>query len=126
MGFHIANASMGEVLSTKTKPGLAVNRHISAYVASTNNIKQIEIIRNGEVLKTFSPKDNRFEFTYDDMEAIDPIALVGNHQEFPFIYYFLRVTEVGGHTAWSSPIWVDVQESTASPMKKVAVKKIKK
>jgi hypothetical protein len=126
MGFHIANASMGEVLSTKSKPGLAINRHISAYVASPNNIKHVSIIRNGKVLKTFTPKDTRFEFTYDDMEPIEKLAIEGKYQEFPFVYYFLKLTEVGGHTAWSSPIWIDVQESTAVPMKKAAVKKAKK
>ena len=60
------------------------------------------------------------------MEPIEKLAIEGKYQEFPFVYYFLKLTEVGGHTAWSSPIWIDVQESTAVPMKKAAVKKAKK
>jgi hypothetical protein len=126
MGFQIAGADMGEVLNTKSKPGLSINRHISAYVATPDMIKRIEIIRNGEVLKTFTPKDNRYEFTYDDMQPLDKHALETKNQEFPFVYYFLKITESSGHTAWSSPIWIEMQNSQATMPKKTATKKAKK
>jgi Protein of unknown function (DUF3604) len=126
VGFHIAGSIMGEVLNTKAKPGLAINRHISAYVASPDTIKSVEIICNGTVLKTFHPKETRIEFTYDDMRSIQELAIETKNQEFPFVYYFLRVTEASGHMAWSSPIWIEVQSQTPGAVKKVASKKAKK
>lgn len=126
IGFTIAGASMGEVLNTTQKPGLIYNRHIVAYIASQDTIKSIEIIRNGVVLKTINPKDNRFEFTYDDMENMAGITLESKIQEFPFIYYFIKVIESSGHTAWSSPIWIESQTHDTSIVKKSAVKKTKK
>ncbi|MGZ3733050.1 MAG: DUF3604 domain-containing protein, partial [Parachlamydiaceae bacterium] len=32
----------------------------------------------------------------------------------PFVYYYLRVTQVDGHMAWSSPIWVDYIPGSAT------------
>lgn len=126
IGFHIAGAGMGEVLNTKAKPGLAINRHITAYVASNDMIKEIEIIRNGKVLKTFSPKETRFELTYDDMESLAQHAIESDLQEFPFVYYYMRVKEKSGHMAWSSPIWIELQGAAPAPAKKTAAKKTKK
>ena len=51
---------MGSEISTATKPGLNINRHISGYVAGTSKLKQIEIIRNGDVIHTFQPDDLLF------------------------------------------------------------------
>lgn len=126
IGFNIAGSGMGEVLNTKQKPGLGYNRHISVYVAAQDTIKSIEIIRNGSVLKTINPKDNRLEFTHDDMENIANIVLETKNQEFPFIYYFLKITESSGHIAWSSPIWIEMQTSDVSMPKKTVSKKAKK
>lgn len=126
IGFTIAGAGMGEILNTKQKPGLAYNRHISSYIASQDTIKSIEIIRNGEVLKSFNPKDNRYEFTFDDMENIANVVLNSKKQEFPFIYYFIKVIEASGHTAWSSPIWVEMQTNEVATVKKTVSKKAKK
>lgn len=126
IGFTIAGAHMGDVLNTKQKPGLAFNRHIDCYIASESTIKSIEIIRNGEVLKSFTPKDNRFEFTYDDMENINNVYLESSMHEHPFVYYFLKITESSGHTAWSSPIWVEVHNKEAPSAKKTVTRKTKK
>lgn len=126
IGFNIAGANMGDILNTKAKPGLSFNRHISAYIAAQDSIKTIEIIRNGTVLKSFAPKENRFEFTYDDMENMANIALESKLQEFPFIYYFIKVTETSGHTAWSSPIWVEMHSREGIAPKKTVSKKAKK
>jgi hypothetical protein len=126
LGFSIAGSSMGEVLNTKSKPGLVINRHISAYIAAPDTIKSVELILNGEVLKSFNPKNSRFEFTYDDMQSLHEIALKTENQEFAFIYYFLKVTETSGHCAWSSPIWVEVQDNGPPVVRKMAVKKAKK
>lgn len=109
VGFYIAGHPMGSELSTEKKPGLAVNRHISGYVATTADIKTIEIVRNGEVLHTFTPQGYYFDYHHDDMDKLSQITIKGKG-EHPFAYYYLRVTQADEHMAWSSPIWVDFIE----------------
>lgn len=107
LGFEIAGHSMGTELDTKLKPGLAVNRHLTGYVAGTAPLSKVEIIRNGEVIKTFSVKESTFEFAYDDAEDMKQILLDGDGERSPFIYYYVRVLQEDHHMAWSSPIWID-------------------
>lgn len=114
VGFYIAGQRMGSELLTTTKPGLHVNRHISGYVAGTAKIKEVEIIRNGEVIHTLHPDGYYFDYYYDDQENLEKVSLDGQGKE-PFAFYYLRVTQEDGHIAWSSPIWIDA----------VQVKKIK-
>lgn len=108
LGISLAGVPMGGETSTATKHGLRVNRHISGYVAGTDNIKTIEIIRNGKVIKTFEPEGYSLEFTFDDMTPLEKVVITPKDKKPPFVYYYLRVTQEDGHTAWSSPIWVDL------------------
>jgi len=110
VGFHVAGAPMGSELSTAQKPGLVINRHLSGYVAGTAKLKTIEILRNGKVIKTFTPNEYHCDYYYDDMENISS-ALIAITDKVPFVYYYLRVTQVDDHIAWSSPIWIDYAES---------------
>lgn len=115
VGFYVAGGRMGSELSAASKPGLAVNRHISGYVAGTAKLKKVELIRNGTVIHTFSPTQYFFDYTYDDQDNCEKIALNGGEKP-PFVFYYLRVTQEDGHMAWSSPIWVDFNAQTA-PLK---------
>ncbi|NDD58366.1 MAG: DUF3604 domain-containing protein [Chlamydiae bacterium] len=107
VGFSIAGSLMGAELNTKAKPGLGFNRHITGFVAGTTGIKEVSIIRNGEVLHTFHPKESYFEFAHDDSESIQKIAYPAKDEKPPFCYYYLRTQQEDGHIAWSSPIWID-------------------
>lgn len=109
LGLSLAGVPMGGETTTATKHGLKVNRHLSGYVAGTANIKTIEIIRNGKVIHTFEPNGYSLEFTYDDMTPLDKVVITPKDKKPPFAYYYLRVTQEDGHTAWSSPIWVDLE-----------------
>lgn len=110
LGFFIAGACMGSELNTKAKPGLIFNRHITGFVATTEPIKEIVIIRNGVPFKTINPAQTDYEFAVDDTDSITKISLQSPDERPPFIYYYLRVTQENGHIAWSSPIWVDQTE----------------
>jgi hypothetical protein len=128
VGFAIAGALMGSELSTKAKPGLSYNRHITGYVAGTTTIKEVSIIRNGEIFQTFSPKEIYFEFAFDDTEALHKALLPGKDEKPPFAYYYLRVVQDNGHIAWSSPIWIDYADvpppSPVAPPAKKPKKKV--
>lgn len=127
LGFSIAGFIMGSELSTKAKPGLAYNRHITGYAASNNTIDTIEIIRNGKVFKKYQPKSNTFEFTLDDGDLLSDILLFSTQENLPFVYYYLRVIQEDGNIAWGSPIWIDYMQDkgAASSGKKSVTKKSK-
>lgn len=111
LGFDIAGSIMGSEISLAKKPGLAFNRHISGFVVGTGPVEKIEIIRCGKCLETIVPESETAEFTYDDMDNLDKIALPPGVNETPFVYYYVRVTQKDGHVAWSSPIWIDLDKA---------------
>lgn len=114
VGLSLAGAAMGSQISTEAKPGLTLNRHLAGYVAGTAPLKAIEIIRNGKSIKTFTTENYFLDFTYDDMTPLEDVVLPAANGKLPFAYYYLRVTQVDGHMAWSSPIWVDLAPSKKS------------
>ncbi len=125
LGFSIAGVFMGSELSTKTKPGLNFNRYITGYIAGTDSIREITIIRNGIPFHTIHPKASQIEFTWDDMDPLSKIALNSSGEKPPFVYYYIRVVQENGHVAWSSPIWIDLVNNDAASAPE-PVKKIKK
>lgn len=126
--FQISGTMMGQEVSTGDKPGLAINRHISGSAAGTTDLDKVEIIRNGEVIKTFKPiKGYSLEYEFDDLTDISKVLLEDKNKKTPFIFYYIRVTQADGHIAWSSPIWIDYvkltpQERKAKRMQRTPVK----
>lgn len=110
VGLYLAGSPMGSEVSTANKPGLLVNRHLSGYVAGTDKLKSVEIIRNGKVIKSFNPDNYSLDFVFDDLVPMEKVAIQSkdNKKSPPFVYYYLRVIQEDGHMAWSSPIWVDL------------------
>jgi len=118
IGFSIAGTKMGEEVSTAEKPGLSMNRHIAGFVAGTENLKTVEIIRNGKVIHTLKPKETyHIDFTYDDLEELGKVALTPDSKGTRFCYYYIRATQEDGHIAWASPIWIDLVELSPSERK---------
>jgi hypothetical protein len=115
LGVTVAGHLMGSELSTAQKPGLHVNRHIAGYVVGTSKIEKVEIIRNGEVLHLYKPKNQSFDFEYDDMTPLQDVIIKESETKATFIFYYIRVTQSDGHMAWSSPIWVDYTPQPKRP-----------
>lgn len=107
-GLEIAGAPMGSELNTKAKPGLEYNRHITGYAVGLDHIKEVLIIRNGKPFHTFNPKDDTYEFAFDDEEPLENVVLKQKGEVPPFVYYYMRVEQEDGHIAWTSPIWIDL------------------
>jgi len=118
VGLFLAGHPMGSALDTETKPGLAINRHLSGFVAGTEPLIAVEIIRNGKVIETFSSEDYFLDIAYDDMEPLEKVTITPSDKKPPFVYYYLRVIQEDGHMAWSSPIWVDLHQEPAKSKKK--------
>ncbi len=128
VGLSLAGLPMGSETTTAAKHGLLINRHLAGYVVGTNKLKRVEIIRNGKVLQTFTPEGNSFDFTYDDMVPLQKVTIDAKDKKPPFVYYYLRVIQEDGHTAWTSPIWVDYIPPAPGSKKpvKVVAKPVKK
>ncbi len=105
---NIAGVPMGGESSTGDKPGFAVNRHITSTVAGTTDLAKVELVRNGQVIHTITPK-NSYNVTigFDDFSPLNKVTINAKDGKPPFVYYYIRVTQEDGHMAWSSPIWID-------------------
>ncbi len=123
LGFNIAGARMGSELSTKAKPGLVYNRHITGYISGTAPLSEIAIIKNGTIWKIFSVKENSFDIVCDDSEHLSKCLLPTQEETVSFCYYYLRITQEDGHMAWSSPIWIDHSSTDTSGNGKKTKKK---
>lgn len=119
VGLSIAGSPMGSELSTLTKHGLLVNRHLVGYVAGTTQLEKVEIIRNGKVIHTIIPEGYSTNFTYDDMVPLEKAIIDAKDKKPPFAYYYIRALQQDGHMAWSSPIWVDYVPGSATGKSKI-------
>lgn len=95
LAYQIGDALMGE--ETQLRPGEDATLKIK--VSGTAEIKEIQIVRSGEVILT-APKpspteDHRVNLDFTDSNTPDGSS-----------YYYVRVTQEDGAIAWGSPIWV--------------------
>ena len=66
-------------------------------VSGTNAVKEVRLIKNGKLWKTFNPAEQSVRFKL----SIAPDPLEGQED-----YYFVELEQSDGNRAWSSPIWV--------------------
>lgn len=83
----------------------AGKNELSIIAAGQADIDTVEIIRNGEVIKTFEPDGFSFTGNFEDTAEFDEICLDSKHLG-KFVYYYVRVRCKSGSTAWSSPVWI--------------------
>lgn len=83
-------APMGSEL--KVPAGQAV--HIDISVLGTKEVK-VELVKNNKVVRTWEPESRACDAAWEDNDRSSSD------------YYYLRITQLDEHMAWSSPIWVD-------------------
>jgi len=81
------------------------NREIKISSAASEDIKSIEIIRNGKLIKSFKIDDWQAELCWCDNDDSDELFIDSPYHN-RFIYYYTRVSCFNGATAWSSPVWL--------------------
>lgn len=119
VGLFVAGQGMGSELSSALKPGLHINRHVTGFCAGTANLKSVELIRNGQVVKKFPTHSHTLDFEFDDTDILSKLALKSPDGRPPFLFYYLRILQEDGHMAWSSPIWIDyIAEKSTSKSNK--------
>jgi hypothetical protein len=83
------------------------DRDFRCVVAGTERLQSVELIRNNEVIATLEPDALTLTATISDQEPLDGVWLEPSQEMTdPFAFYYLRITQVDGHQAWTSPIWV--------------------
>lgn len=89
--FNVSGYKMGE-------RGKADKIMVNSEIHGCDEIKKVEIIKNGRVIhsKKFNKMDAKFKFE-------DKRAEKGN------FYYYLKVFQKGGEIAWTSPVWIKVK-----------------
>lgn len=89
LSFRMGDAFMGSEVSTDGE------RKFTCSVLAVNDIRKIEIIKNGEVVYSSVPEGRDVDFTFTDCGSDSSD------------YYYLRVEQVDDHIAWSSPIYIN-------------------
>ena len=92
--FSVNGEAMGGELCLA--PGAPL--HVAAVAGGTTALRTVELLCDGEVVNS-RPGTGLIE-RYEDTLAAEP----GLH------YYYLRVTQVDGSMAWSSPVWVQADK----------------
>jgi hypothetical protein len=94
LDFRLNGRRMGEVVREE-KPG---KREIEVLAAGTVDLDRTEIVKNNEVVHTQRGFGKVLQLRWEDREHIR----TGEHEDF----YYVRVTQMDGNRAWSSPIWI--------------------
>jgi len=81
-------------------------RKIEISVAGSDGIQRIDVIRNNEEVFSHTGDGDVHRVEFEDSDPIEPLFLTGIHSPGPFLFYYVRVTQVDGEMAWSSPIWI--------------------
>jgi hypothetical protein len=90
--FDINGYAMGDIIKDNID-----TRTINVKVVTPNNIKKLEIIKNGEIYVSHTCTGNYIDKSFLDKESLDNEA-----------YYYVRVILENGHIGWTSPIWFTV------------------
>jgi len=89
LGVWVGEAFMGEETEIKGDVTLRV------LAQGTAPIREVDVVRTGEVIFTYRPDRARMEWEYTD-----PHPLTGTSS------YYVRLVQHDGAIAWGSPIWV--------------------
>jgi len=92
--FHVNGVLMGGNLRLDNP---YQDRLIQGSISGTAPIAVVELIKNGDVLATWRPMTEAFEFSVNE-----------NLSASKNDYYYLRIYQADNEVAWSSPVWIDL------------------
>ncbi len=104
MDFYLNGSPMGSQIQSEPD----AERTLRFYVAGTDLIEAVEIVRNGTTVHTVTGGARPvMEVEYSDSTDMRNYALKAPGRS-PFVYYYVRVIQRDWEMGWSSPIWVDM------------------
>lgn len=93
LDFRVNGQVMGSEIKQKRR-----ERSITCRTIGEEKIVRIELIRNSRIIKAAEADKLDVSFVFTDNEEIEGL-----------LFYYVRVTQVDGNMAWSSPIWVEME-----------------
>ncbi|HDN01854.1 MAG TPA: DUF3604 domain-containing protein, partial [Candidatus Bathyarchaeota archaeon] len=109
LDFSVEGHRMGEEFSL-TKDNNTKPRKIRFTVAGTEKIEKVEIIRNGDVVQSWSPYKLVFSACWRDEEPVKNLLISPKYpNDHPFMFYYCRITQRDRGMAWSSPVWITIK-----------------
>lgn len=97
--FKVNDRWMGEEIPA------ANPRRVTASVVGVEKIERIEVIRNNQTAHTHRPEGSAAQLQWDDESPWEDVA-IRRPGMAPFLFYYLRVVQADGETAWTSPVWL--------------------
>jgi len=91
--FWVGDHFMGEEFATDALPPIRVK------AVGTKKVKTIDIVRNNRSLYRNGGGKREVDITYLDTDPQPGTS-----------FYYVRLEQVDGNVAWSSPIWVNLPE----------------
>ncbi|MFP4026434.1 MAG: DUF3604 domain-containing protein [Candidatus Brocadiia bacterium] len=99
---------MGSELDSADSPVLEDRRELRISFHGTAPARKIDVIRNNEVIQSWSPGELESELVWEDesplRQALMPPA---EFCENPFCFYYVRALQEDGEMVWASPVWID-------------------
>ncbi len=107
LDFWVDDAEMGDQVMVGQQKWEHGKRVINIEVIGEKPITKVELIRNNKVFKEFEPHSQEGQLEVVDNDKLSDIAF--SPTKFisaPFVFYYIRVHQVDGNMAWSSPVWL--------------------
>ena len=92
--FSVNGTKMGE----EVKINVGNILKIKVFVAGTDNIALLEIIRAGKVVYSLLNQERDLSFEWEDPDVSKESS-----------YYYVRLIQEDGEMAWSSPVWINIK-----------------
>lgn len=73
---------------------------INAKIIGTDEILQVDIVKDGKIVKTYQPNKDMFNLAFKDPSRSQKQS-----------YFYVRVIQKNGEMAWGSPAWVNYKSS---------------
>ncbi len=108
--YELNGSPMGSELNVGVNPDLLDQRQVDIEFHGTAPVQHIDIIRNNQVIQTYSGQGLDCELSWQDDAPLDEVWLPpAKFCPHPFCFYYVRVVQSDGEVAWASPIWLDAQ-----------------
>jgi len=105
---RIGGAVPGAELRIADCPDLARERTVEATVYGTGPIERVDVLRNNRVVYSHTGNGEDVHFVWTDSKPFEDAALPpAKFCPHPFCFYYVRVRQVDGETAWISPVWIE-------------------
>ena len=93
LDFRVNGEVMGSEITSKSSPEIDIE------IKGTDIIRKVEIQKNNQIVKEFSPGAMDYDLSWTDMDF-------GENES---CFYYVRVEQENNEEAISSPVWINMK-----------------